>query len=182
MKLNTMFTKILAGAILAIPVAMGAVVDPKDDAQLAFENKIRRELIMLPFYSIFDNLTFRVDGGNVTLTGQVSRPSLKGDAERVVRRIAGVNFVANSIEVLPLSPHDNRIRIAATRAIYGHSVLNRYAAGAVPSIHIIVKNGNVTLEGVVANEMDRNIANIQANSVFGVFSVTNNLRLENRRS
>ena len=180
MKLNTMFSKILAGAVLAIPMAMGAAVDTKDDAQVALAKKVRRELVMLPFYNIYDNLTFQVDGDKVILSGHASRPTLKSDAGNVVMRIAGVRSVENRIEVLPLSPFDNRIRVAVARAIYGHSVLNRYAAGAVPSIHIIVKNGNVTLEGVVANTMDRNIANLQANGVFGVFSVTNNLRVEKR--
>ena len=182
MKINTMFNKILAGAILAIPMAMGAPVDAKDDSQLGLERKVRKELVMLPFFSIFDNLTYSIDGSKVILSGQVSRPTLKSDASGVVYRIPGVTSVENRIEVLPLSPNDNRIRLAVARAIYGHSVLNRYAAGALPSIHIIVKNGDVTLEGVVANQMDRNIANIQANGVFGVFSVTNNLKVENRRS
>jgi hyperosmotically inducible protein len=142
---------------------------------------VRHELVMLPFYNIYDNLMFRVDGNTVTLMGQVNRPTLKSSAENVVKTIPGVERVVNQIEVLPLSSFDNRIRLAVTRAVYGHSALNRYALGAQPPIHIIVKNGNVTLEGVVANEMDRNIANIQANSVSGVFSVTNNLRVENRR-
>ncbi|MBI1896594.1 MAG: BON domain-containing protein, partial [Acidobacteria bacterium] len=110
--------------------------------------------------------------------GQVTRPTLKSSAERVVRDIEGVEQVINQIEVLPLSPNDDRIRLATYRAIYGHSALNRYALQAIPPIHILVRNGNVTLEGVVANESDKNIANIQANGVSGVFSVTNNLRVE----
>jgi hyperosmotically inducible protein len=112
--------------------------------------------------------------------GQVSRPTLKSDAERVVKDIEGVERVVNEIEVLPTSPNDDRIRLATYRTIYGHTALNRYALQAVPPIHIIVKNGNVTLEGVVANESDKNIANIQARSVPGVFSVTNNLRVEGK--
>jgi hyperosmotically inducible protein len=127
---------------------------------------------------VFDNLAFRVEGSTVTLLGQVTRPTLKSDAERVVKDIEGVERVNNQIEVLPLSPSDDQIRIAAYRSIYGASSLNRYAHQAVPSIHIIVKNGNVTLEGAVANEGDKNIAGIQANSVPGVFSVKNNLRTE----
>lgn len=133
---------------------------------------------MLPFYSVFDNLQFKVEGYKVELFGQVVRPTLKSDAEAVVKRIEGVESVVNNIEVLPPSPADDRIRLAEYRAIYGNSVLNRYALQAIPPIHIIVKNGNVTLEGVVANEMDKNVANLQANSVPGVFSVTNNLRVE----
>jgi hyperosmotically inducible periplasmic protein len=133
---------------------------------------------MLPYYSVFDNLAFKVDGDRVELLGQVSRPTLKSDAERVVKRIEGVESVTNNIEVLPTSPNDDRIRQAVYRAIYGNSALQLYGVRSVPPIHIIVKNGRVTLEGVVAKEMDKNIANVQANSVSGVFSVTNNLRVE----
>jgi hyperosmotically inducible protein len=142
------------------------------------QREVRHELVMLPFYGVFDNLAYRVDGYTVTLLGQVSRPTLKTDAENVVKKIEGVERVDNKIEVLPLSPNDERIRVAVYRAVYGHSNLNRYALQAVPPIHIIVKNGNVALEGVVANEADKNVAGIQANSVAGVFSVTNNLRVE----
>jgi hyperosmotically inducible protein len=138
----------------------------------------RHELVMLPYYGVFDNLAYRVNGDEVELFGQVTRPTLKSDAERVVKGIEGVERVVNKIEVLPVSPDDDRIRLAVYRAIYGHTALNRYGLQAVPPIHIIVKNGHVTLEGVVATEMDKNIANIQTNSVPGVFSVTNNLRVE----
>jgi len=110
---------------------------------------------MLPYYNVFDNLAYRVDGGTVTLLGQVTRPTLKDDAERVVKRIEGVERVRNEIEVLPLSPNDDTIRIAEFRAIYGDPALNRYGHQAVPPIHIIVKNGNVTLEGVVATKQTR---------------------------
>jgi hyperosmotically inducible protein len=143
-----------------------------------FIREIRHELVMLPYYGVFDNLSFRVDGFNVTLMGQVTRPTLKSSAENVVKDVEGVQKVTNNIEVLPVSPNDDRLRLALYQTIYGHSALNRYALNAVPPIHIIVKNGNVTLEGVVANEMDKNVANAQANSVPGVFGVTNNLRVE----
>jgi hyperosmotically inducible protein len=142
------------------------------------EREVRHELITLPYYGVFDNLAFKVHGYTVTLMGQVTRPTLKSDAEAAVRRIEGVERVDNQIEVLPLSPADDRIRIAEYRAIYGQSALERYALQAIPPVHIIVKGGHVTLEGVVANEMDKNIANLRANSVPGVFSVTNNLRVE----
>lgn len=142
--------------------------------------EVRHELVMLPFYGVFDNLAYKVEpNGTVTLMGQVTRPTLKSDAQNVVKRIEGVEKVVNQIEVLPVSPNDDRLRLAVYRTVYGHVALNRYSLRAVPPIHIIVKNGNVTLEGVVANEGDRNIANIQANSVAGVFSVTNNLRVDN---
>jgi hyperosmotically inducible protein len=140
--------------------------------------EVRHELVMLPYYGVFDNLAYKVDGANVTLMGQVTRPTLKSDAENVVKKIEGVEHVKNEIEVLPPSPGDDRIRRAEYRAIYGDNVLSRYALQAVPPIHIIVKNGNVTLEGVVATEADKNIAGIRANGVSGVFSVTNNLRVE----
>ena len=141
--------------------------------------EVRHELVLLPFYGVFDNLAYQVAAdGTVTLLGQVSRPTLKSDAENVVKRIEGVEKVNNNIQVLPLSPNDDRIRRATYRAIYGHSALNQYELRAVPPIHIIVNNGHVTLEGVVARQMDKQIAEMQAKSVSGVFSVTNNLRVE----
>ncbi len=141
------------------------------------EREVRHELVMLPLYGVFDNLAFKVDGYKVDLMGQVTRPTLKSDAERAVQSIEGVESVDNKIEVLPLSPNDDRIRLAVYRAIYGDSSLNRYALRAVPTIHIIVKNGNVTLEGAVSSEADKNVAGIRARGVSGVFSVTNNLRV-----
>jgi|SRR5271155_530032 hyperosmotically inducible periplasmic protein len=141
--------------------------------------EVHHELVMLPYYGVFDNLAYKVDpDGTVTLLGQVARPTLKSDSENVVKRIEGVTKVVNNIEVLPLSPSDDRIRRAAYRAIYGNSVLSQYQLRAVPPIHIIVNNGHITLEGVVAREMDKNVAGIQANSVPGAFSVTNNLVVE----
>src|SRR5947209_2917678 len=140
--------------------------------------EVRHELVMLPYYSVFDNLAYRVDGGKVTLFGQVTRPTLKSDAENVVKRIEGVTSVDNEIEVLPVSPNDDRIRIAVYRAIYSKPELQRYGMGAVPSIHIIVKNGNVTLVGVVDNDMDKNVAGIASNGVPGVFKVNNDLQVQ----
>jgi hyperosmotically inducible protein len=145
------------------------------------EQQVRRELVMLPFYNVFDNLSFKVQGDKVTLMGQVTRPTLKSGAERVVKNIEGVKSVDNQIEVLPTSGHDDDIRRATYRAIYGHTALNRYQLRAVPPIHIIVKNGNVTLEGAVGNEADKNVAGLQANGVSGVFSVTNNLQVDNAK-
>ena len=143
--------------------------------------EVRHELVMLPYYGVFDNLAYRVDGGTVSLYGQVTRPTLKSDAENVVKGIEGVTRVDNQIEVLPLSSMDDGIRIAAYRTIFGKPGLARYAMQAVPPIHIIVSNGKVTLEGVVANEGDKSQAGIYANTVSGVFSVTNNLRVEGER-
>ncbi len=140
--------------------------------------EVRHELVMLPYYGVFDNLAYRVEGSTVTLMGQVTRPTLKSDAENVVKRIEGVEHVNNEIEVLPVSPNDDRIRRAVYRAIYSDPTMDRYAIQAIPPIHIIVKNGNVSLEGVVATEADKNIAGIRANGVSGVFSVKNNLTVE----
>jgi len=140
--------------------------------------EVHHELVMLPYYGVFDNLAYRVDGSKVTLLGQVERPTLKSDSERVVRKIDGVDAVDNQIEVLPLSPNDDRIRLATYRAIYSKAPLQRYQLSAVPPIHIIVKNGNITLEGVVANEFDKHIAGIAAHGVHGAFNVENNLRVE----
>ena len=143
--------------------------------------EVRHELLMLPYYGVFDNLAYKVDpDGTVTLLGQVSPvrgPTLKSDAENAVKHIEGVEKV-NNIEVLPLSPLDDRIRRAAYRAIYSNPVLSQYQLRAVPPIHIIVKNGNITLEGAVARQMDKQIAGMQANGVHGAFSVTNNLVVE----
>jgi len=155
------------------------VPDSSDPGQTRIIKEVRHELVMLPYYNVFDNLSYRVDGSKVTLMGQVTRPTLKSDAGNVVKRLEGITQVDNQIEVLPLSPNDDQIRFAVYRAIYGNPALStRYGYRAVPSIHIIVKNGNVTLEGVVANAADKNIANIQANGVSGVFSVKNNLVVE----
>ncbi len=147
--------------------------EPKPANKLMKE--VRHELVMLPYYSVFDNLAYKVEGDKVILMGQVTRPTLKSDAENVVKSIEGVRSVENQIEVLPTSPMDDQLRRALYRAIYGESGLFRYGVASVPSIHIIVKNGHVTLEGVVDNEADKNMAGLRANGVPNVFSVQNNL-------
>jgi hyperosmotically inducible protein len=167
-------------ALLTIFVAASAAasqaVSPRGADRLSRE--VRHELVMLPYYGVFDNLAYQVNGGTVTLLGQVTRPTLKSDAERVVKNIEGVDRVVNKIEVLPLSPMDDKARLAVYRAIYSDPALDRYAMRAVPPIHIIVKNGNVTLDGVVASQSDKNIAAMRAKGVPGIFSVTNDLRVE----
>ncbi len=147
-------------------------------AQDRVSREVRHELVMLPYYGVFDNLLYRVDGSTVTLMGAVTRPTLKNDAGNVVKNIEGVERVDNKIQVLPLSSMDDGLRMAEYRAIYGHPGLDRYAMQAVPPIHIIVDNGKVTLEGIVANQGDKDMAGIRANTVSGVFSVVNNLRVE----
>lgn len=169
----------LSAALLAAQLGSAANYTV-EAAEKRLEREVRRELVTLPFYSLFDHFAFRVDGYTVTLMGKVSRPTLKSDAENVVKRIEGVEKVENQIEVLPLSPNDDKLRLALYRAIYGHSALQTLAIRAVPPIHIIVENGNVTLEGVVASEMQKNIAGLQGNGVGGVFSVKNNLRVEGK--
>ncbi len=138
---------------------------------------VRHELLMLPYLSVFDNLSYRVNNGVVELFGEVVRPITKSNAENAVKRLEGAVRVENHIEVLPLSPFDDRIRLATARAIYGSSPLFRYGQGTNPSIRIVVKNGNVTLAGVVNSDADRNLANIRANGVSGVFSVKNELEV-----
>ncbi len=174
----------LGTAVLAGPVpARGAQDQPgrkqRDPAkyEARLKKEVRHQLVMLPYYSVFDNLFFEIHGDKVILGGQVVRPTLKSDAEAAVKDIEGVSEVVNNIEVLPLSPNDDRIRRAVFRAIFRDAVLQKYGLQAVPPIHIIVKNGHVTLEGVVASDMDKNVANIRANAVPGVFSVKNNLQV-----
>jgi hyperosmotically inducible protein len=120
-------------------------------------------------------LSFRVDGDTVTLEGAVVRPTLKSDAESAVKGIEWAGKVVNNIEVLPTSPMDDQVRRAVYRAIYSEASLSRYAYSSVAAIHIIVKNGNVTLEGAVENEGDKNLAYLRANGVANVFAVKNNL-------
>lgn len=163
-------------AVLAMTAIAGEQPSPKAEQRIVKE--VRHELVMLPYYSVFDNLSYKVNGYNVTLMGQVTRPTLKSDAEHVVKGIEGVEAVDNQIEVLPLSPNDDRIRRAVYRAIYSQPGLDRYSLSAVPTIHIVVKNGNVTLVGAVSNEGDKNRAGIYANGVSGVFKVTNDLQVD----
>lgn len=184
------YTLLLPGvfAILFVTAGFANKVDKKhndvftpgmpDESRLA--QQVRHALLMLPYYGVFDDLAFRVDGDTVVLMGKVTNPTLKSDAGNTVKHIEGVNRVVNQIEVLPPSPMDDRIRMAEYRAIYGDPVLStRYGFRSIPPVHIIVDNGNVTLTGVVANEADKNLIGIRANSVPGVFSVTNDLQVEN---
>ena len=157
--------------------AANEALTPEATNKLARE--VRHELIMLPYYGVFDNLEFRLDGRTVTLIGQVVNPTTKTDAGNVVKRIEGVEKVVNNIEVLPPSPSDERIRRAVYRAIYSYGPLFKYGNMAVPPIHIIVRNGRIALEGVVDTESDKNLAGMRASTVPGTFAVTNNLRVLN---
>jgi hyperosmotically inducible periplasmic protein len=142
------------------------------------EEQVRRQLASLPYYSVFDNLLFHVEAGQVTLSGQVTQPVVKEDAERAVRSLPGVRGVNSQIEVLPLSRMDDQIRRSIYYAVYEYGPLQRYGSGAQPAIRIVVKNGNVTLTGAVANAIDRTMVFQRAKTVPGVFSVTNNLLIE----
>jgi hyperosmotically inducible protein len=150
-------------------------VPPQAVERIARE--VRHQLIMLPFLDVFDNLSYSVTGYDVTLKGQVTNPALKKDAENVVKHIEGVEKVDNQIEVLPPSGMDDQLRLRLYRSIYGFGPLEKYAMPVVKPIRIIVKSGNVTLEGVVDNKADKDMAGIRANTVSGVFSVTNNLEV-----
>jgi hyperosmotically inducible periplasmic protein len=179
---QSMFVVLALAASPAITIFASASQPPRSRPQrneAKYQEKlikeVRHELRLLPYYTVFDNLAFKVEGDKVILEGQVVRPTLKSDAEAAVKSIEGVAAVVNNIEVLPVSPMDDQLRRAVYRAIYGDAALSRYGFQAIPSIHIIVKNGNVTLEGVVDNETDKNLANIRANAVPNVFSVKNNL-------
>jgi hyperosmotically inducible protein len=173
----------LAISLLTIPSAnpAGNQDQPRQRSEKKMQEnlvkEVRHQLLLLPYYSVFDNLLFKVDGDKVTLLGQVVRPTLKSDAENAVKGIESVSSVDNQIEVLPTSPMDDGLRRAVYRAIYGDTSLSRYGMSALPSIHIIVKNGNVALEGVVDNEGDKNLAGLRANGVPNVFAVTNNLTI-----
>ena len=166
---------VLAMTLLAGP--LWATQGPVSNAGArGLNEKVRHELVMLPFYGVYDNLTFAVSGDTVMLTGQVSRPTLKSDAESVVKRIEGVSNVINQIEVLPVSPWDNQVRRAVYLTLFSaNSPLFRYALGADPSIHIVVENGHVTLTGAVSSKADKNMASLFVSQLFGVFSVTNDL-------
>ena len=180
-RVAALFAAVVIAASAAVAAPANSAGQPTSYEQLA--KKVRKELVTLPWYGVFDNLAYEIDGTTVRLYGQVVRPTTRSDAERRVRRLAGVERVENQIEVLPLSSFDDSIRVGAYRALFdGNSPLFRYGQRANPSIHIVVNRGHLTLEGVVANENDRRLANILVNSVPGVFSVTNNLRAENQRA
>lgn len=166
-------------ATLAIAAtATAAKTNGPESTSEGLVKQIRHELVTLPYYGVFDNLSYQVDGSTVTLSGQVTRPTTRSDAARRVAKLAGVEQVVNNIEVLPLSSFDDSIRLRAYRAVFSSGGLYRYGMGVNPSIHIIVNRGQLKLEGVVSNRMDSQLAYMAARGVFGAFSVTNNLRTE----
>jgi hyperosmotically inducible protein len=171
-KIKGRMAMVLASVLLTASFAFATSPQPKS------MEKIRKELVTLPYYGVFDSLEYKLEGSTVTLYGQVVNPVTRSGAARRVARLEGVDQVINNIEVLPVSGFDDSIRARAYRSIFRSGSLYRYAMGTNPSIHIIVRNGNVTLEGVVSSRMDSQLAYMAANQVPGVFSVTNNLRVE----
>jgi len=174
-KMKSKVMVILAAVVLAASVAVASDAQP---AQQKTMKKVQKELVTLPYFTVFDNLEYEIAGNAVTLSGQVRNPVTRRDAERRIARIEGVDHVINKIEVLPVSGFDDSIRARSYRAVFRSGSLYRYAMGANPSVHIVVKNGHVTLEGVVSNKTDSQLAYMAARGVPGVFSVTNNLRVQ----
>jgi len=179
--MKALLTVILFSASLVAQVQSGPQLAQRpgraDAGEQHIVKEVRHELVMLPYYSVFDDLEFQVNGNTVTLLGAVATPALKSDAESVVKKVEGVEKVDNQIKVLPPSPMDDQLRRKVARAIFSQDGLSKYSWSAVPSIHIIVDHGHVALKGVVDNAMDKNLANIAANGVPGVFSVTNDLQV-----
>jgi hyperosmotically inducible periplasmic protein len=167
----------LATLVIGACTAGAATTQNQSINEQSLSKHVRHALVMNPWYGVFDNLEYKMNGTQVVVSGQVVLPVTKSDALKAVRRVEGVTEVVDNIQVLPVSNFDEQIRRAEFRRIFSGDTLGRYAMGAVPSIHIIVNNGRVTLEGAVMNQMDSNIARIRANEVFGVFSVTNNLQI-----
>jgi hyperosmotically inducible protein len=161
-----------------VSLAQNAQREPSGRAEERITKEVRHELLMLPYFGVFDYIAFKVNGYEVTLLGEVVRPVTKSDAEGAVKQIEGVEKVNNQIEVLPPSPMDDQLRLRLFRAIYGDPALQKYDLGVQKPIRIVVKNGRVTLEGVVDSESDKNLAGIRANGVSGTFSVTNNLQVQ----
>jgi hyperosmotically inducible protein len=168
---------IAAVAMLFVGIQSAGAATTNSNDQQALSKNVRHALVTIPWLGVFDNLEYTLNGTEVVLSGQVVQPVTKHDADSAVKHVRGVTQVVDNITVLPLSGFDNQIRRAEYRTIFSDSSLGRYSMGPVPSIHIIVNNGHVTLEGVVMNQMDANIARIRALGVPGVFSVTSNLRI-----
>jgi hyperosmotically inducible protein len=175
--MNRRLNVLLSFALLLAPAALVGQNQMSGAAQSRVQREVIHELLMLPYYGVFDTIGFQVNGDTVTLLGAVTRPVLKSDAENSIKHIEGVNRVDNKIEVLPPSPMDDQLRLQLFRAIYGYPSLEKYSLGVQKPIRIIVKSGHVALEGVVDSQADKDTAGIRANGVSGIFSVTNNLRI-----
>lgn len=178
-----LYSLAITGVLVAAPAFAAVPNAPAPVDRAALEKSVGHALNTLAWYGVFDDLTYRVDAeGNVTLSGQVARPVVSRDAEAAVKNLAGVRHVDNRVEVLPLSPFDDNIRLRAYAAIFGSPSLSRYAINARSPIRILVKNGNVTLTGWVANDLDRKLVEFRVRGLPGTFEVTNNLRVDGRTS
>lgn len=173
-----MKSKVLVAVVSVLSILILSAIAQNAKSEDRIVREVRHELLMLPYYGVFDNIAYKVNGGTVTLLGQVVRPVLKSDAENAIKHIEGVEKVDNQIEVLPPSSQDDGLRIALFRAIYQYPPLQKYELGVQKPIRIIVKNGRVTLEGVVDSESDKNLVGVRANTVPGIFQVTNNLQVQ----
>jgi hyperosmotically inducible protein len=180
-----MIGRFLAAAVLLVGASIAGASTktngniPRTDEELA--KAVTHEVLMYPYYTIWDDIRFQVTNGQVQLVGEVNQPFKKEDIARIVERVPGVAGVTNDLKVLPLSPFDDRLRIQVAKAVYGDPALARYRGFALPPIHIIVENGHVTLDGVVANTMDKQIAGMRASSVGLSFGpVTNNLQVDQK--
>jgi hyperosmotically inducible protein len=173
------------GAVSIVPAQAPSPDKPATSEEKYPSNQwreIHHQLQVLPYYSVFDIIGFTLIGSKVTLTGQVVRPTLRAQAEAAVKSIEGVAVVDNQIELLPVSPADDDLRNAIYRAIFEDATLARYAVQTVPPIHIIVKNGNVALEGTVESASDKNLAGLRASGVANVHNVKNNLVVQRKGS
>ena len=182
MKRKVLGPFLMAAALVlssAMTLAAKAPTALEPESQGPIAHGVRHEILMYPYYGIFDNITYQVDGGNITLLGDVTQPYKKFDIGKRVQQVPGVTSVTNQIKVLPLSNMDDRLRWRIALAIYSEPGLSRYANQPVPPIHIIVDNGHVTLDGVVNNQMEKDLAGIRAaNAGLSFGPITNNLRVE----
>lgn len=176
-KILTMFVLLFSAALLPAQSQQVPPGQTSPGAEERINREVRHEVLMLPWYGVFDVIGYKVNGYNVTLTGSVVRPVTKSDAENAVKHIEGVQSVSNQIEVLPPSPMDDRLRLRLFRVIYGFPALEKYDLGTIKPIRIIVKNGHVSLEGVVDSQADKDMAGLRANGVHGIFEVKNNLQV-----
>ena len=176
---------LLVGFFVVSSVSLSAQnLSASDSGRVAnstIDRKVRKEILSLPYYGVFDAIDYQINGDTVTLSGYTVRPLTKSDAEDAVKDVTGVRNVVNKIQVLPLSPSDDRIRVRTYNALANAGSLYRYLLGSSPAIHIIVNNGHVRLAGFVNSQGDKDLANITAREIFGVFDVTNDLQVENQQ-
>lgn len=169
---------IILGAVILAGSSYAKTAPPVLTGDEAIAKKVTHEIRMYPYYSIWDDVRVKVDNGKVELLGDVSRPPKKSDMGRLAARVPGVTAVDNELNVAPLSPFDDQLRRQVARAIFRDPVLSQYATEPIPSIHIIVANGHVRLEGIVRTHSEKNVAGIRASSNLSFGSVTNNLQVE----